>query len=170
MKKKYKKKNILRIGKLKHKITVYEEFSILAKEEEYSAEILASNNQYRQACYFLVQAMEKLIRAKIFSRINPNLEYFREKNRNHSLDASVEFLVETISNDKNIQEQVSNQIRKFVLNESSYRFLHNNLRYPFYSERFDSYSILEVEEKDYNILKKSIDSLKIFLNELDKFK
>jgi len=168
MRKKYNK-NTVRIGKLIHKITVANQFKMIAKEEELSAEILADNSQYRQACYLLVQSMEKYIRAKIFTLVNPNLEYFRKRNLSHSLDSAVDFLIEIISNDKVVQEQISTQIRNYVLNGDSYRFLHNNLRYPAYFERFNSYSILEVKEKDYNILKKSLESLKVFINDLDKF-
>jgi len=169
MKKRYNK-NTIRIGKLIHKVTVSNQFKMIAKEEELSAEILADNSQYRQACYFLIQSMEKHIRAKIFTMVNPNLEYFRKRNLSHSLDSAVEFLIEIISNDKIVQEQISNQIRTYVLNGDSYKFLHNNLRYPVYFNKFNSYSVLEVKKKDYNILKKSLDSLKVFLSDLDKFK
>lgn len=163
-------KNIIRVGQFKHNIDVSNTFKMIAKEEEYSAEILVEKNQYRQACYFLIQSMEKYIRSKIFTMVNPNLEYFRKKNLNHSLDTAVESLIEIMSTDEVIRTQISNQIKNYVLNKDAYRYLHNNLRYPAYFDKFNSYSILQVTKKDYDILKNSLESLKIFLSDLDKFK
>ena len=153
----------MHIGKLKHDVNVSTAFMTLAKEDENAAEYLASFQQYRHACYFIIQAMEKFIRAKIFTLVNPNLEYFRDKNRTHSLESAVEFLIEIISDQQVIRDQVSSQ-----LGITRYNALHNNLRYPSYSRRFDNYSILQVHAEDYDRLKTRLHSLQLFLKDLHR--
>ena len=159
----------MRIGKFRHKINVATEFDKLSKDDELAAEKLAESKHYRQACYFIIQAMEKCIRAKIFTIVNPNIEYFREKNRTHSFSSSVDFLIEIVSTDKLIQEQVIEQLRCHVLGDTQYRYLHNNLRYPSYFRKYDSYSTLDVDYNDYNTLKSRLLSLKEFLKDLHRF-
>jgi len=157
------------IGKFRHNINVALEFRSLSKADESVAEILAANEEYRHACYFIVQAMEKSIRAKIFNLVNPNIEYFRERNRTHSLESAVEFLIEIVSTNPLIQEQVSKQLNEYVLGNTQYNRLHNNLRYPTYFNRYDSYSILDVYDTDFKTLKSRLNSLNNFLADLHKF-
>ena len=157
------------LGKFRHKINVASEFKELSKADTSVAELLAENKEYRHACYFIIQAMEKAIRAKIFNLVNPNIEYFRERNRTHSLESAVEFLIEIVNSDKLVQEQVSKQLNEHVLGKTKYNHLHNNLRYPSYFKKYDSYSIFEVGECDYKELKLRLDSLNNFLNDLHKF-
>lgn len=159
----------MHIGKLRYKVNVSSEFKALAKSDETAAEALASQGQYRQACYFIIQAMEKNIRHKVFTLVNPNIEYFRDRNRSHSLDDAADFLIEIISNDQVIQGQVSKQLKEHVLGDTRYNTLHNNLRYPWYFKKYDSYSVLEVNYEDYSRLKSRLDSLKIFLDDLHLF-
>lgn len=158
----------MHIGNFRHRINVASEFEKLSKADECTANILAGNKEYRHACYFVVQAMEKSIRAKIFNLVNPNVEYFRERNRTHSLESAAEFLIEIVSTDNLVQEQVSNQLYDHVLGKTQYSRLHNNLRYPTYFKKYDSYSMLDVGECDFNELKIRLDSLKSFLNDLHK--
>ena len=104
--------------------------------------------------------------AKIFSIVNPNLEYFRKKNQSHSLESAIQFLLEIISSsDPLIKKQIEQQL-SCVLGDTRYSQLHNNLRYPAYFTKYDSYSILEIKLKDYNILKERLNLLKDFLNDL----
>lgn len=159
----------MHIGTFRHQVDVASEFTKLSKEDEAAAAALAQSNYFRQACYFLIQAMEKSIRAKIFTLVNPNLEYFRNRNRSHSLDAAVEFLVEIISTEKVVQEQVYKQLSTYVLGNTKYNHLHNNLRYPTYFDRFDAYSTLDIDYKDYETLKKRLQSLRLFLVDLHRF-
>jgi hypothetical protein len=56
--------------------------------------------------YFLVQAMEKYIRAKIFTLVNASLEWIRERNRSHSLADSIDFLLEVITRDAMVRNHV----------------------------------------------------------------
>jgi len=156
------------IGKFRHRVNVSDEFYHLAEEEEQAAGALAQAGRYRQACYFLIQAMEKFIRAKLFSLVNPNLEYFRDRNRTHSLDDAVNFLVEVVSPDKVVQEQVFSQLNNHVLGTTKYRELHNNLRYPTYFRKYDSYSMLDIQKCDFDVLAHRLSMLKKFLHDMHK--
>ena len=69
----------MHIGRFRHKVKVSVEYANTSKSDEAAAQALAQSGHYRQACYFLIQAIEKAIRSKIFTLVNPNLEYFREK-------------------------------------------------------------------------------------------
>lgn len=157
----------MKIGEFKHHIDVAIEFMHLAKEDEEAASILEQSKKYRQATYFLIQAMEKHVRAKIFTLVNPNLEYFRERNRTHSLEDAISFLIEIIAkNNPIIEQQIKNQLHKHVIGDTAYNHLHNNVRYPVFFRKHNSYSILNVNLEDYSILKERFCSLKKFLNDL----
>lgn len=156
------------IGSLRHNIILSNEFLKLAKDDELAATTLANSGMYRNACYFIIQAMEKTIRSKIFTLVNPNLEYFRNKNRHHSLESAIDFMLEIISTDPLIKEQITNQLFNHVVGRTNYTHLHNNLRYPFYSERYNSYSVLEITEFDYKELSTRLHTLRSFLNDLHK--
>ena len=159
----------MHIGKFRHKINVSSEFIELSKNDENASYLLAEKGMFRQACYLLIQAMEKAIRAKVFSLVNPNIEYFRERNRTHSLDSAVEFLIEIISTNNIIKKQVSEQLKKHVLGNTQYGHLHNNLRYPAYFKKYDSYSIIEVGKSDFELLSSRLQLLRKFLSDLHKF-
>jgi hypothetical protein len=156
------------IGRLKHGINLSEEFANSAKNDELAAHKLADLDLYKQACYFIIQAMEKMIRSRIFTLVNPNLEYFRNKNRHHSLESAIEFLLEIVSTDTVIKDQISNQLFNHVIGKTNYSHLHNNLRYPFYSERYNSYSTLEITKNDFIELSNRANILRSFLNDLHK--
>ncbi len=158
----------MKIGAFRKKVNASQEYLSLARSDEVAAQKLSQVDCYRQACYFIVQSMEKYIRAKIFGIVNPNLGFFIEENRSHSLDSAVEFLVKVISSDPVIQQQVSEQLSEYVLGDTKYNHLHNNLRYPIYFSNQDSYSILDVGRNDYQILFVRLSSLKRFLNDIDK--
>ena len=86
-----------KLGKVKHRIDVSNEYEVLAKKDEEVSKLLFKNGEYKHAIYFCIQAMEKYIRSKIFSIVNPNLEYFRKRNQNHSVEDAIEFLLEIVS-------------------------------------------------------------------------
>ena len=157
------------IGKMRYNINVSSEFMELSINDEKSAYLLAEKNMFKQACYFLIQAMEKAIRLKVYSIVNPNIKYFRDRNKNHSLDSAIEFLIEIISTDNITKEQVSKQLKEGVLSNINYRHLHNNLRYPSYSKKYDSYSIIEIKKSDFILLGDRLKLLRKFLIDLHKF-
>ncbi|WP_105620097.1 HEPN domain-containing protein [Vallitalea okinawensis] len=156
------------IGKIARDVDVNETYYRLAQDDEKAAEMLKFNRMYRQATYFYIQAMEKYIRAKIFTIVNPNIEYFRDKNRDHSLDKAIDFLLEIITTNENVRLQIRNQINTFVLGNVRYNQLHNNLRYPFYSKRYDNYSVLDIEEIDCLTIENNLQALKKYLRELGR--
>lgn len=159
----------MNVGRFRHQVDVAGEFGRLAREDEAAAGLLAHSGAYRQAVYFLVQAMEKQVRAKIFSLVNPKLPYFRERNRTHSLEDAVAFLIEIVSHSETVRRQVKDQLHAHVLGEVRYHHLHNNVRYPVYFEKYDAYSVLEVGEGDYVSLRERLSSLKQFLKDLHRF-
>ncbi|KGN00178.1 hypothetical protein Z969_10020 [Clostridium novyi A str. 4570] len=156
------------IGKVRHNINVSNEYEILATKDEEVALCLKKIKEYRHSIYFFVQAMEKYIRSKIFTLVNPNLDYFRKKNHNHSIDNAIEFLVEIISPDKNIQQQIKSQLDKYVLQDINFQKLHNNLRYPFYNLKNNSYSCIDFNKRDCEVIEKKLTDLKIYLNQLQR--
>ncbi|MGX2974196.1 HEPN domain-containing protein [Ursidibacter arcticus] len=155
-----------KIGKFRHNVIVSSEYTSLSESDERAANILANAGNYRQACYFILQAMEKSVRAKIFTFVNPNNEYFREENKSHSLERAVESLI-NFGKDEFVQIQIRQQITQFCLGETKYSLIHNNLRYPVYSKKFDSYSMLDVNKADYDDLKNRLVKLRDFLKDID---
>lgn len=157
-----------RIGDLKIiKNSISEEYQNLAISDKDSAIILGNNGLYRQASYFLLQAMEKMIRAKIFTLIDSKNKYFRDKNRSHSLIDSIELLIEIVSRgDSIIAMQHKNNINKFVLGNINYQQLHNNLRYPWFSEKYQCFNLLDINKQSYLEIKSKFFSLEQYLKDL----
>lgn len=158
----------MKVGTFRQRVNVSKEYLALASSDEIAAEKLSQVDYYRQACYFIIQAMEKYIRAKIFSLVNADIKYFRDENRNHSLDSAIDFLIKVVSSDPITQQQVSKQLTEYVLVNTKYNHLHNNLRYPAYFQKYDSYSMLDVGREDYQMLCNRLSLLKSFLNDIDK--
>jgi HEPN domain-containing protein len=159
-----------KLGHIRHDIAVSEEYFSLGEKDEEAARILMEHSRYRHSIYFFIQAMEKYIRSKIFSLVNPNIEYFREKNKNHSLDSAIDFLSEIISSDTNIQKQIKTQINDFIFEGINFQLLHNNLRYPFYNAKYNDYSCIDFDKNDCSIVERKVILLKQYLKELDKLK
>jgi len=158
----------MRIGSFRKKVNASQEYFSLARSDEIVAEKLSQIECYRQACYFIIQAMEKYIRAKAFGIVNPKLGFFREENRSHSLDYTVEFIVKVISPDPVIQQQVLKKLSEYVLGDPKYNHLHDNIRYSFYFLNLDSYSMFDFSKDDYQGLFYRLSPLKDFLNDIDK--
>ena len=156
------------IGKLEIKVNVPESYKKLATEDEEIGKLLLEKGKYRHAIYFLIQAMEKFVKAKIYTLVNPNLDYFRKRNSSHSLDDSLEFLLEILSNDPRVKLQIKDQLYNHVLGSIRFDYLHNNLRYPHYSKRFDSYSVLTVVKRDVEEIYTKLISLQSFLKDVHK--
>ena len=73
------------LGKFRHNIDVAAEFFRMAREDEQTGNILLNAGRYRQSMYFILQAMEKYVRSKIFSIVDARNQYFRQKQRDHVL-------------------------------------------------------------------------------------
>jgi hypothetical protein len=156
-----------KFGDIRHNVNVSQEYASLAKEDEMVANYLKNNKQYRHAIYFNIQAMEKYIRSKIFTKVNPNLEYFRNRNRNHSLNDAIEFLLEILGTNEMIKKQIKNQMDN-IFGDINFQFLHNNLRYPFYSEKHNDYSMIDFSLADCQFIENKNNILKKYLSELDR--
>lgn len=158
----------MNLGKIRHNIDVSSEYYSLAKKDENVAILLKNNGEYRHSIYFFIQAMEKYIRAKIFTLVNPNIEYFRERNRSHSLDDAIIFLIDIISTDDNVKQQVNKYFNDYVFENIKFNKLHNNLRYPHYSAKYNSYSNLDFNWNDCDFIEKKLFILKNYLDQLQR--
>lgn len=158
------------IGKPNHNVEVSYEYSRLAREDERVGLMLKDSGEHRHSIYFLIQAMEKYVRAEIFTIVDARNPYFRERERNHSVEAALEFLVEVINGSPIVRDQIKKQLGDYVLGDIRFTHLHNNLRYPFYSERHNSYSSYEFTRDDNEIVVQRLNALKSFLAGMDKFK
>lgn len=158
------------LGKVRHNINVSDAFKEQASADEYAARILFENGMHKQSAYFIIQAMEKLIRAKIFNLVDAKKDYFRDRNRTHSVEDAAHFLLEILSTDDLVKQQVSSQLNTVILGKIKYNYLHNNLRYPFYSKKYNSYSSLTLNTSDTNSLFTRLNALKIFLKDIDNLK
>lgn len=155
------------IGRFKHKVNASLSYQQLSESDEKAAIILYDNGAYNQACYYAIQAMEKVIRAKIFTLVDANNSYFRDRNKSHSVEDAVSFLIEVISSNEAVKIQVNNQLKEHVLGITKYNFLHNNLRYPVFFKNYNSYSLLEVEKEDARELLDRLKLLKTFIKDID---
>ena len=158
------------IGTINREVDISYEYYNLALEDEKVAILLKNKGEYRHSIYFFIQAMEKYIKSKIFTLVNPNLEYYINKNKHHSLDDSIEFLIEVISPDENIRNQVKLYFNKYVFKDLSFRNLHNNLRYPFYDRSRGYYNIIKFDIGDCKYIEEMLENLKKYLKDLNRIK
>jgi HEPN domain-containing protein len=158
------------IGRFRRNIEVASEFLQLAQGDEQVGLLLNESGKHRHAMYFLLQAMEKYVRAKIFTLVDGKNAYFRNRHRDHSIEEALEFFVEIVSLNDDVRKQVREQLDRYVLAGVNFGVLHNDLRYPFYSERFNSYSCLEVTKQDAESLIQRLNFLKRFLQDVDRFR
>lgn len=162
-------KNQTLIGRFEYNIAeVADEYRTIAEEDEQAALLLISKGKYRNSVYFLVQAMEKFVRATILGLVNPHTGYFQDRTRTHNLDDLLDFLVEIISSNSTVQEQVRYQLHSFVLGGIRFGKMHNDLRYPQYSVRYKSYSMLRITAEDADFALQRLQTLKQFLRDIQK--
>ena len=165
-----KTQNKRELGRFRHNVEVSLEYARFAREDEQTGLLLRNAGKYRQSMYFTLQAMEKYVRAKVFSMLDAKNPYFRQEHRDHALKEAVEALIKVFSGDERLRNQVIQQINDYVLGDTKYEYLHNDLRYPKYSPKFNSYSCLDVTETDCELLLNKLDSLKKYLDGLDRLR
>jgi HEPN domain-containing protein len=157
------------IGSLRHNVNdLSDEYLRLATQDEKVGRQLLTEKHYRHAVYFLVQAMEKFTRHKIYALVNPTADYFQRRTRTHNLDELLDFLIEIVSSDPLVQSQVKKQLTTYVLRGIRFGSLHNNLRYPLYLRKRKSYAMLEVNGNDAEEVLDLLERLKAFLKEINK--
>ena len=136
------------IGKQKFEtetLAVKEIYIALAKKDEYAACKLVNFN------YMYVQAMEKKIKGYICGKVDVLNPYFAEKLRDigHSLDKSIEFLIEILAGNNNtLKIQLTEQLKSGVFQNINFSYLHNDCRYPKYNSFRKCYSILQFSKED----------------------
>ena len=157
---------------LNHPIDVPEKYLELAKQDEEAAIELQRLKFYNQSGYFYIQAMEKYIKSHITEKIDATNPYFAEKlskTLGHSLDESLSLLVEVYAaNDNLLADQMNKQIYNQILQGIRFGSLHNKLRYPSYSSRFNNYSALKFSESDSKQLNNLLGLLKKYLSDLHR--
>lgn len=158
------------IGTINREVEISHEYYNLALEDEKVAKLLKDKGEYRHSIYFFIQSMEKYVKSKIFTLVNPNLEYFININKHHSLDNSIEFLIEVISSDENIKNQVKLYFNEYVFKDLNFRSLHNNLRYPFYDRNREYYNIVRFDIRDCNHIEEMLEILKKYIKDLNRIK
>jgi len=154
------------IGKYqKTAMTASTEYLHLAENDERVSILLLQVEEYRHAMYFMIQAMEKYVRHTVFTLVNPELSYYREKTRTHNVDDLIDFLVSIICTDKNLQDQVKQQIYDNILGGTRFGKLHNDLRYPFFSDKNNCYYSLSITKNDALTTQTRLHHLKLFLKD-----
>ena len=139
----------------------------LAEDDENIGLLLIDKGKYRHGIYFLLQAMEKYLKANIYMIIDPCDYRVVSQNRNHSIDGAVKLLLDILSGDNLVKEQIKMQLKE-VLGNTNYHHLHNNLRYPSFNQKEKKYFILDVNEADANNIIKILGLLKEFLKDFHK--
>ena len=166
---------MMNVGKrtfIKDSFEVAEEYLKIAKNDENTALILENQKLYNQAAYFYIQAMEKYVKHKIAQKINILNKHFAEeisKTTGHSLDKSLDLLIKVYcGSDEYLREQMSRQLDNYVLKNLNFRHLNNSLRYPIYSDKNGNYVLLVINKSDCEEFKKILESLKNYLNDLNR--
>jgi HEPN domain-containing protein len=154
------------VGHLRHNVQIVEEYARLAIEDERIATGLMRQGEYRHACYFFIQAMEKAVRATIFTRVDPHNRFFRDETRTHDIEELLDFLLKVVSTEPKNRETLKTKLDTYVLAETYFARIHNDLRYPKYSEHYQSYSVLEVSVHDAIHIQHRLQELKRFLDEM----
>lgn len=162
------------IGKrtsLKSSLDVANEYNTISEKNLKAARLLMKNEMYNEAYYYFIQSMEKSIKKKICEIIDVTNPYFagQLKNLGHSLDNAVEFLLKLVSgNNSVLYEQIKKQIVAGVLLDIRFSSIHNNVRYPYFSQYKNEYSFLYVTYNDCLEIEQMEKRLKKFLNELHR--
>ncbi|MCC2671113.1 MAG: hypothetical protein K0Q72_3584 [Armatimonadetes bacterium] len=157
------------IGTLRRGVDAASEYRKLAEEDEEVGLLLQTAGKHRHAIYFFVQAMEKQVRAKIFAIVDPGNPYFRESNRSHSVDDALAFLVQVVSVDPAVRERIRSILNTYVVGGIRFTRLHNDVRYPFYTER-QGFSSLDITTRDSELILDRLRYLKTMLRDIERFR
>lgn len=150
---------------------VAEAFHDLAKSNFDSAVLLQNNGLYNESAYFYIQAMEKYVKEQICNKIDVSNPYFAEKLRNtgHSLDISINFLIEIYgANNEILKQQLEDIFLRSILKNTVFSKLNSILRYPSYNYHKEEYAIISVSFRECEQLKQMTLNLKSALDSLYK--
>lgn len=152
---------------VKDGINISEEFKQIALDDEETAKLLYKQGRYNQSVYYFIQSMEKYIKYYISKKVDISNPFFANKVREtgHSLDLSVDFLIEIIAGNNDImREQISEQLKNKILRGIRFSGIYNAVRYPFYNN--GTYKILEMSYEDCVTIESIYDVLKRTLRDL----
>jgi hypothetical protein len=150
----------------------------LSHDDERAARSLLDAGQYRQAVYFVIQAMEKVVHWGIWSEVSPDdvdsqgVQY-QERTRTHHLDDLLAVLLEVYKatiNDPRVSQQIEEQLSKYVLEGVHFGYLHNNVRYPRYLEHSQEHTMLEISAKDAESAVQKLVRLRAFVEGFQRLK
>lgn len=164
--------NKLYLGKaryVKDGISISEEFMKIASDDEETAKLLCRQGRYNQSAYYFIQSMEKYIKYYISKKVDISNPFFANKVREtgHSLDLSVDFLIEIMAgNNDTMRKQISEQLKNKILRGIRFSGIYNAVRYPFYNN--GTYKILEMSYEDCETIKSIYSVLKRTLSDLDR--
>lgn len=158
----------MNLGSIREINNVKDQYLKLAEEDENVALTLKGVNQYKHSIYFFIQAMEKYIKAKIFSKLSPENEFFRDLNKHHSIETAGDLLLKIYCTDTNTQTQIKNMFDSVIFSDIHFNKLHNNLRYPFYNPKKNAFFSCSYKKEDCEFIEVRLKNLKKFLNDLDK--
>lgn len=162
----------MQIGKkkiIKDAVLVGSEYLELAKKDEEAAIVLYKNGLYNQSIFFYIQSMEKYIKYHISKEININNKFFANQFREigHSLDKAIDLLIEIKSKgDEFLNKILCDQLKEKIFRGLKFSGIYNNVRYPFYSIKFENYTMTQTSKTDCNIMQEIYDALKLYLKEL----
>ena len=165
-----RKDYVQRIGQPCYNIEVVEELRRLAEEDEFAARVLHDEGSYRNAIYLTLQALEKTLRAEIFSIVDPSNPFFRDYNYHHSLKMSFDFLAQIASPDIQRRAELRERLDAIVPPTIQHESLNNSLRYPWYSKQYSSFNVMEFDEQDSDMVLRSLEDLQKLFKEIEKYR
>lgn len=136
-----------------------------------AAKLLESQGLYNEAIYMYIQTMEKEIKGYICGKVNSANPYFSQKLREvgHSLDKSIDFLIELLSGNNDIlKKQLTEQIKIGVFQNINFSKLYNDCRYPSYNTYKEQYFILCLDKEDCQRISKISQKLTRFIQDFDR--
>lgn len=160
----------MNVGKPRHRVDVSYELVQIADEDERAGDVLATAGFYRNASYCYIQAMEKRVRSRAFEMVDPYNRHWRMTNQHHDLCSSISFLLEVLGMETMVAKQVSDMLDRYVIGDVDFRVLHNSLRYPYFSEKHNSYSCVDYGEADCNMVRSKLTFLKNLLRDLTLYR
>ena len=88
----------------------------------------------------------------------------------HSLDESLNLLFKicTGNDDESLFNQLNAQLKNQVFRDTNFSLLHNKVRYPIFSPKYQNYSYLELSARDCAELQNMLTLLKKYLEDISR--
>ena len=165
----------MQLGKRKiidDSFTAAEKYLEIANADEEAAVALCEKQLFNQSGYFFIQSMEKHIKYCIAKKINVTNPHFADelrKTMGHSLDESLNLLFKICTgNDESLFNQLNAQLKNQVFRDTNFSLLHNKVRYPIFSPKFQNYTFPELNARDCETLRDMLTLLKKYLEDISR--